>query len=523
MSLLDALIEDELWMPAPVVGSAGPPDTREPRREIWICLRTDGGSQLIFGSGTEDDPYDGSSYSKFDEVMSTRIPKNATIRIGPGTFETRGGGGNGHTATGWVPKPAWRIIGSGMFVTTLKLVNANDRNNGVTIISAASVNGLEVSDMTLDCNIAGQPSTSVGGVSDGYCRAMVAGIDVIGEGIQVRRVRVINFGTQTSSFEYGQSPRSLECFPLYVVGASNVVDDCIVEQAGTNNARETTCISAVGGSLNVARNCLVNGQVDVGSGVRINNRFLQILNISYALESGNHVCTVTFGDKHYKQVNVPNASPMTPNSYVVIEGVVLLNGGISDGGNNPFNGYGRVLGIVSDTVLKYKMVSAPATYTSAVLLTATMGFMLQAFSIAGGTLNVMERNRILGCIRGGPYQDISSSYFQIARENYYRDVYGGAAVALASGYAVGYFQIEDNIIDVDIHPTGWLDAAPPAGIAIGAEAPLTPPRFTKVVIRRNIIRHTDDKPDTNYHANSTSVAVHLAGIEDDIDDCVLLL
>ena len=112
MSLLDALIEDELWMPPPL-GGVSP---HVAVREIWICGRTDGGSQNSFGSGTRDDPYDGSSHAKFDTIIST-LPINAVIRLGVGIFETKGGGGNSHVAVGFQPKQGWRIVGSGMFQT----------------------------------------------------------------------------------------------------------------------------------------------------------------------------------------------------------------------------------------------------------------------------------------------------------------------------------------------------------------------------------------------------------------------
>jgi hypothetical protein len=50
MSLLDALLENELMLPALVGGSPS-----VPAREIWICIRSDG----AIGSGSQDNPYDG--------------------------------------------------------------------------------------------------------------------------------------------------------------------------------------------------------------------------------------------------------------------------------------------------------------------------------------------------------------------------------------------------------------------------------------------------------------------------------
>lgn len=59
MSLLDALIDDGL-----LVAELG-----DPPKEIWIGIRTDAPIDRLFGSGTIDDPYNGSTAERFDEVM----------------------------------------------------------------------------------------------------------------------------------------------------------------------------------------------------------------------------------------------------------------------------------------------------------------------------------------------------------------------------------------------------------------------------------------------------------------------
>jgi hypothetical protein len=50
MNLLDALIEDQLLLPSPFNGS-------EQRREVWICIRTDGAA----GNGSKENPYNGAT------------------------------------------------------------------------------------------------------------------------------------------------------------------------------------------------------------------------------------------------------------------------------------------------------------------------------------------------------------------------------------------------------------------------------------------------------------------------------
>jgi hypothetical protein len=98
MSLLDAFLLDPL------------------RTIIWIADRrktatvTDGG----LGSGSEQDPYDGSG-GKLDAILNALGP-NTCVRLGPGVFETAGYYDGG--AGGWQPKPGMRIVGSGIDVTT---------------------------------------------------------------------------------------------------------------------------------------------------------------------------------------------------------------------------------------------------------------------------------------------------------------------------------------------------------------------------------------------------------------------
>lgn len=89
------------------------------RLDVWIALRTDG----VKGSGTESDPYDGSTAGKFDVLMHS-LPANTAVHIGPGVFETRG-------SAGWQPKSGQRIVGSGMDVTVLRLVEAGHPESGV--------------------------------------------------------------------------------------------------------------------------------------------------------------------------------------------------------------------------------------------------------------------------------------------------------------------------------------------------------------------------------------------------------
>jgi len=233
MSLLDILLVTELT-DSVVAGAAL-------AREVFIALRRDG----EVGKGTEDNPYDGSTAAAFDAVMNS-LSGLETVRLGPGVFPTARG-------FLWLPKSGQRIVGSGMFATIIRLVLASPQSGQsqyVFGLTRTALSGFELSDLTIDCNLAGQPNTG----SDEYPRIAEGGINLHGSDILIRRVRVINFGTNTPIWEYGQStpPASWECFPLSVAFArpldnpapkNCVVEDCIVEQPALNNARETTCIN----------------------------------------------------------------------------------------------------------------------------------------------------------------------------------------------------------------------------------------------------------------------------------------
>lgn len=257
MSLLDAFLEGD---PAESEATATGP------KVIWFAIRSDGQR----GSGTAGDPYNGSELVeangllRFDNILnSDEVPANATIRLGPGVFKTGGGdGANRLFPPPWLPKSGQRIIGSGMFATTLKLsLTAEDTTRDAKFYAIglpyASVTSYEVSDLTIDCDLDGQPNSVQGGTTYQYARIAVGAIALAGRNIRIHRVRVINWGSKT---------RTQECFPIAVGGGgtvpprypaeelSNVVEDCILEQPAWNTGWQVTGLAA-----QVLRNNFVRG------------------------------------------------------------------------------------------------------------------------------------------------------------------------------------------------------------------------------------------------------------------------
>src|SRR5262245_60715727 len=102
------------------------------QQDVHFAVRSD--APASGGSGTWDDPYyaaqpnpgnssaiNSSNAALFDGIMTNKVGPNQTVRLGPGTFCTKGSDGAGHQ--GWAAQSGMRILGSGISVTTLKLVD----------------------------------------------------------------------------------------------------------------------------------------------------------------------------------------------------------------------------------------------------------------------------------------------------------------------------------------------------------------------------------------------------------------
>src|SRR2546429_1743426 len=169
MSLLDALLLDPY------------------RINVWIAYRTDG----VAGSGTQNDPYDGSSATKLDTILNS-LGTNTRIHFGPGTFQINGY--QDGATSGWL-KSGMKIVGSGVDVTKFKLVGATTTNKHYFALGHPFSSGgqpnlmdyFEISDLTIDCNLAGATTQTACGAVRG-----------LGNHARVRRIKFINWGTKTS-------------------------------------------------------------------------------------------------------------------------------------------------------------------------------------------------------------------------------------------------------------------------------------------------------------------------------------
>lgn len=180
---------------------------------------------------------------RFDDVMrGLSTLTNIRIHIGPGVFETKG-----YTPlnlTSWQPKSGWKIIGSGMRATTLRIMQATypflvvaiggDYNNFLS--------SFEASDFTVDCNL---PNQSIP-AGQHWAAVACGAIGIAGRDVRIRRVRAIDFGSHV---------KGIECFVFTASGAhpgvpenvNNLIEDCIVEQPSESNIDVSTCFHHGGG------------------------------------------------------------------------------------------------------------------------------------------------------------------------------------------------------------------------------------------------------------------------------------
>jgi hypothetical protein len=134
--------------------------------DVWIAQRSDG----LKGSGTLNDPYDGSTQARFDSVMSG-LSANTRVHLGPGTFVTNGY--SDEVTPGWQIQAGMKIVGSGMDVTTLQIANRQTGSTSARVVAvghaltagspshANLVDFAEVSDLTIDCNLGAQTGTAI--------------------------------------------------------------------------------------------------------------------------------------------------------------------------------------------------------------------------------------------------------------------------------------------------------------------------------------------------------------------------
>jgi hypothetical protein len=189
-------------------------------------VRTDG----LPGSGTQTDPYDGSTPAKFDAVMSALqwVASPAIHLVGPGPFRT-------YATHTWFVRSGWEVSGDGIYATTVQIVgNVAGIHYAVQAFKSdpnVDTHYVTIRDLTIDCNWAGLAPTADTGLG-GEKNITVHAIFLFGSNHLVERVRYIN--------DYGSLANNQEAFGIFIVSSPNAdatgneIAFCRAESPGGN-------------------------------------------------------------------------------------------------------------------------------------------------------------------------------------------------------------------------------------------------------------------------------------------------
>ncbi len=211
--------------PAPTATpSASPRPT--PAQEYWIATRTDG----LPGTGTQADPYDGSSQGKFDAVMSRLqwILNPGIHLMGPGPFLTS-------VTHDWFVRSGWVVSGDGMYGTTIQLTGSMAGLRDVAVFrsdASYAADYITISNLTIDSNwpqLSASADMGVGGEKN--CK--VGAIMLCGSYNVIDRVRSIN--TYGSLANYQEDFAIFLVSPSSVDGTNDVIQYCRVEMPQGNH------------------------------------------------------------------------------------------------------------------------------------------------------------------------------------------------------------------------------------------------------------------------------------------------
>jgi hypothetical protein len=233
-------------------------------QDVWIAVRTDGQP----GSGTQADPYDGSTPDKFDALMQgfATMPNLGIHLMGAGPFQT-------YATHTWFVRSGWTISGDGMDTTIVQMVgNVAGIHHGLSCFVSdwnSETSHITISNLTIDCNWAVLSLTADTGVG-GEKYIKTGAITFWGSYNVADHVRSIN--------SYGSFANRQEQFvffmgrPPFSTGTSNVIQYCRAEQPQGNYGLPFALAGSIG-SPNDNQFGLTNSRVVGCTAVGINNGF----------------------------------------------------------------------------------------------------------------------------------------------------------------------------------------------------------------------------------------------------------
>ena len=289
---------------------------------------------------------------RFDDIIAS-TPKNCALHLGPGTFETRG---RDDYRGGVALQSGQKIHGTGMSSTIIKLVHVILLQHPSRALKgrtaefhnpASLVFHLEVCDLTIDCNLFGQPVP--GGI--GIPPVTVEALAAEGHYLRMERVRTINWGCQGGAESFPLGFGSPEQSTAKDGGTGNLIQHCVCEKPGESNTHETSIMTN-------------GGNVIIGNGVGpvIRNNFVTA---EYTNGFLNHPIAVVSLSREPSDSTRARLTTAEPHRHVsqknlVVRGALTNSGAFAGLVANPFNGVFTILEIISDTELTYQMYADPA-------------------------------------------------------------------------------------------------------------------------------------------------------------------
>jgi hypothetical protein len=226
--------------------------------EVWISATP----QETTGTGTESDPFDGSTAGKFDALFgSFQSTPNLTIHLGAGTFES-----DVTASPGWSIQPGWVIEGAGMYETTCRMVgNLQGRHWDHEFFRSPydhACDNVVIRDLTVDCNWP-ELSVSADVGQNGEKYGAIYAIDLNGSNILIENVRHTN--------SHGSVANGNEAFGIRLAApstsdvSSNTIRYCRAELPQGNYAAPFALHGWVDAAHpHLITNCSVYGNVAIG-------------------------------------------------------------------------------------------------------------------------------------------------------------------------------------------------------------------------------------------------------------------
>ena len=288
--------------------------------EIWLSpyATTTSSTNFATTAGTPSQPYGCPDWTSLSYVLSQFTTTSTVFHFMPGNFLV------GPSSSSWaygILAPTnnssgapviWKFRGAGVDVTTLQ-AKASSLSSGynLTMIAAAlgsQSDGMEVSDLTVDCNLSNQVST-----------AGCQGISLSGSNTKISNVKVINWGVHAGGMAY----------PLQILPAgANSTTNCVIEKCVVAPPANVSNLGAFWG---------ISIMGDTGTATNLINGAILRDNLVYGIPVGTNSGQVAWGYAlsaygtvtHNQVVSMPGCSGVFRSGYpggnIFVEGNVFDN------------------------------------------------------------------------------------------------------------------------------------------------------------------------------------------------------